>query len=428
MKMRKWRLLCASLAAAGALVMGMPGQPANVAEAMYSAKDAANHWYKTPNEQQKLFMLAIHDGDYATVKDLIDAGLDVNGVYEDGWGGATPLVVALNQGHREIMQLLLENGADPTGYYEFNGNHLLYLNVAAKKHMGLEVIQYLHNWGADINATCEKSDYLDQLKGNALTVLINSAYGYWGGSDDLEVVAYLLDQGINPDVPDKNKETAFVIAVKWRYYELMDLLANRGANVYATNYANKNAAEMALGMNDLQLYKHVKWLMDRGNQPSNYQPPAGAGISGSVAQAKVDRGTSLGKFADLYKKYSDASDKIYSELEAALADTSTGVTKEKLSKENDAIKQLKKLNEKMAKEDPLKGFKGYSVGEREKFTDLFDGLTEYNDAMIALLEYVVVHPTDGDHDQLVHLTAQVIKAQGVQKDRFAAVQEIIQQK
>lgn len=158
----------------------------------------------------------------------------------------------------------------------------------------------------------------------------------------------------------------------------------------------------------------------------NCQTPTGTSGSGNAAQ--VDRDTSLGKFVDLYKKYSDASDKIYNELDAALADTSTGVTKEKLSKEKDAIKQLKKLNEKMAKEDPLKGFKGYSVGEREKFTDLFDGLTEYNDAMIALLEYVVAHPTDGDHDQLVNLTAQVIKVQGDQKDRAAAVQEILQKK
>ena len=79
---RKWKLLCAGLVAAGVLVAGIPGEPAPVAEAMYSSVDAAHHWYKTPNEEQKLLMLAIHDGDYATVKDLIDAGLDVNGVYD----------------------------------------------------------------------------------------------------------------------------------------------------------------------------------------------------------------------------------------------------------------------------------------------------------------------------------------------------------
>ena len=69
----KWRILCAGLAAAGVLAAGLPGERMPVAEAMYSAVDASHHWYKTPSEQQKLFLLAIRDGDYATVENLINS-------------------------------------------------------------------------------------------------------------------------------------------------------------------------------------------------------------------------------------------------------------------------------------------------------------------------------------------------------------------
>ena len=157
---RKWKLLCAGLVAAGVLVAGVPGEQAPVAEAMYSSVDASHHWYKTPSQQQKLFMLAIRDGDYATVKDLIDAGVDVNGVYESsvGWPsnnpGATPLYIAIDNNQRDIMQLLLENGADVNGFYTFKGGYLPYMVLVS--YIGakcLDTLQYLHNWGADVNLT-----------------------------------------------------------------------------------------------------------------------------------------------------------------------------------------------------------------------------------------------------------------------------------
>lgn len=432
MKMKKWRLLCAGLAAAGVFVVGMPGEQVPVAEAMYSSVDASHHWYKAPNQQQKLMILAAKEGDYDTVKSMIDSGVDVNGVYPEGSynpRGTTALEIAMRSRHRDIMQLLLESGANPTGFYYFDGTLALYISEAVQMRLGVEPLQYLHNWGADINAVSSSG----WMKGNALSCLMfmakRDAFIYISGEQErLEMAKYLLEQGINPEVKNANDVTPFIEAASMGWINMIDVLADGGANVYAKDGNGRDAMQIALDKGWLEVYKHVKAIMERGNQPSNYTPPAGASISGSAAQAKVDRGTSLGKYAELYKKYSDASNQIYNELEAALADTSSGVTKEKLSKEKDAIKQLKKLNEKMAKEDPLKGFKGYSVGEREKFTDLFDGLTEYNDAMIALLEYVVAHPTDGDHDQLVNLTAQVIKVQGDQKDRAAAVQEILQKK
>ena len=126
-------------------------------------------------------------------------------------------------------------------------------------------------------------------------------------------------------------------------------------------------------------------------------------------------------------KYNDASNVIYNELTKSLKVDMTKPEQKKaaLAKEADAIKELRKLNEKMAKEDPLKGLKGYSVGEREKFTDAFDGIREKNEAMIAYMEYCVAHPDDAQEDQLTALTQAVLTAHETQKQRVDDVLALI---
>ncbi len=56
---------------------------------------------------------SIHDaarsGDSASVQTLLNTGIDVNKKNEDGW---TPLHIAASKNHREIVELLIKNGAD----------------------------------------------------------------------------------------------------------------------------------------------------------------------------------------------------------------------------------------------------------------------------------------------------------------------------
>ena len=424
---RKWKLLCAGLAAAGVLA-GMPGAQVPVAEAMYSTVDAAHHWYKTPNEQQKLFLLAIKDNDYATAKDMIDSGVDVNGVYRDFYSdGTTALQMAIRENNRNIMQLLLEQGAQVTGFTDFDGENVDYLVYALQQHReDLELVKYLHAWGADINGKTTNV-------GNALTFIVWNGYGE---NSVYEIARYLLEQGIDSEVKDRDGDTPFIDAVKRKQYSVIQLLAEKGANVNARDYHGKNAAELALQWQDLNLYKFVKGIMNRGNQPSNYTPPAGTAISmdntksnrtSSAAQSHAGRGATATKFSEVFVKYNDASNAIYNELTKSLKVDMTKPEQKKaaLSKEADAIKELRKLNEKMAKEDPLKGLKGYSVGEREKFTDAFDGIREKNEAMIAYMEYCVAHPDDAQEDQLTALTQAVLTAHETQKQRVDDVLALI---
>lgn len=56
------------------------------------------------------FIDAIKSGNRAAVQDMIDAGADLNQQDKQGW---TPLNWAVGSGQLEIVELLLERGADP---------------------------------------------------------------------------------------------------------------------------------------------------------------------------------------------------------------------------------------------------------------------------------------------------------------------------
>ena len=53
---------------------------------------------------------AAEQGDIKAVKQHLDAGADFDAAV--GEGGMTPLFIAARQGHKEIVELLIANGAD----------------------------------------------------------------------------------------------------------------------------------------------------------------------------------------------------------------------------------------------------------------------------------------------------------------------------
>ena len=60
----------------------------------------------SPDQQ---FVFACGDGDIVVVSDMLEQGLDANGV---GDVEGLPLLFALEAGHFEVAELLVENGAD----------------------------------------------------------------------------------------------------------------------------------------------------------------------------------------------------------------------------------------------------------------------------------------------------------------------------
>ncbi len=237
------------------------------------------HAHPHPNNNEKLFMLAVKKHDFGTVNDMLNAGVDINGVYKTDSREETPLYAAFKNKDREMMQFLLEHGADANGYYLFNNNYICYLVRAAIEYEDPEILQYLHNWGADINGTEYPSG------ANALNGCFEGALA-WGGAanNGVEKARYLLENGIKTECIPKNGffhpmnfefgygRTPFLGAVGANWPDMMELLANSGANINAKDANGKSALDIALAKQNLTLCKQVQDIMARGQQPSQYQP------------------------------------------------------------------------------------------------------------------------------------------------------------
>ena len=131
-------------------------------------------------EKQKLdtkLVEAAERGDINAVKGYIAEGADVNAQEKDD----TALDIASREGHKEIVGLLLENGAEVRTALHW---------AAAQALIG--IVELLLDRGADINAR----------DGAGFTPL------FWAAEDgNVNTVAFLLDKGADVNIRDYNGNT-----------------------------------------------------------------------------------------------------------------------------------------------------------------------------------------------------------------------------
>ena len=105
----------------------MGGSETVTPESRVVSKGCEARWYSDPTDNPACFQLqkrlseAARDGDLASVKELIQAGANVNGTAAPYF---SPLNLASASGHNEIVELLVADGAD-TNRVEGIGNTAL---------------------------------------------------------------------------------------------------------------------------------------------------------------------------------------------------------------------------------------------------------------------------------------------------------------
>ncbi|PQE05385.1 hypothetical protein CJF31_00011154 [Rutstroemia sp. NJR-2017a BVV2] len=207
--------------------------------------------------------LASESGHLEIVQLLLDHSADIKAASKYG---STPLQLASRSGHLEIVQLLLDRGADIEAADE-NGSTPLHLasgsshleivqllldrgayieavneNRSPPLHSAscgghLEIIQLLLDYGADINATGEDG---------WMSLYIASSSGH------LEIVQLLLD-------PNENRSTPLHLASCSGHLEIVQLLLDRGADIEAANENRSTSLQLASGSGYLET---VQLLLD----------------------------------------------------------------------------------------------------------------------------------------------------------------------
>lgn len=113
---------------------------------------------------------------------------------------------------------------------------------------------------------------------------------------DLGWMAFLLQNGAQPDVRDRHGNTALMIAVQIGYDQGAELLLGQGANVNATNNRGETPLIMAVHNHDLAL---ARTLLEVGANPR--QTDTVAGMSARDYAERDPRSATILKLIDSIK-------------------------------------------------------------------------------------------------------------------------------
>ena len=156
--------------------------------------------------------------------------------------GTTALIAASREGHEEVVQALLDKGADVNEKAN-NGTTAL---IAASQEGHKEVVQALLDKGADVNA---------KNNGGVPALIIAALTGH------KEVVELLLDKGADVNVRNNVGVTALVLASREGHKDVVQALLDKGADVNA-RANNGTTALMAVASKSHK--EVVQALLDKG--------------------------------------------------------------------------------------------------------------------------------------------------------------------
>jgi ankyrin repeat protein len=153
-------------------------------------------------------------------------------------GGATILHRAAEKGRKEVVALLLEEGASPD-IRDRMGNTPVQ-TAAIEGH--LDIVRLLFEAGANLNTT---NDY-------GLTPLLNALF-----NDNREVATFLLRNGADADYKSRQGSPALLIAAQKANLAFLDLLIAHGADMRAKGQFNARVLHAAVTSNQLNVVKFV---------------------------------------------------------------------------------------------------------------------------------------------------------------------------
>jgi serine/threonine protein kinase len=155
-----------------------------------------------------LFYKALREGNYKTIKQLLDSGTDPNA---RGPVGTTPLMMASKDGYIELVKSLLAAGAN-TSLKDYDGDTALHYAALAGR---IDSMRLLLDAGADVNIINKKGK----------TPLM-----YASSRGRIEVVKALLAAGADTKVRSSERKTALIYAEQEGYTEVEQILKAAAAS------------------------------------------------------------------------------------------------------------------------------------------------------------------------------------------------------
>nr|WP_240795551.1 ankyrin repeat domain-containing protein [Aquibacillus halophilus] len=180
----------------------------------------------------------VSDGDVEKVKKLLSsANYDVNElivIHEESYADLRLIDRAAENGHLEIIRILISYGADQQLVDTAGFNALIYAVIGGH----IEVVDYLLAQGADINFVVKDRSPHNLIGGK--TPLFYAVI-----HDNLEMVKLLVERGASLNQQDEFGDTASMTGATYNRSTVVDYLLNIGANTSLKNQNGETVFDMA---------------------------------------------------------------------------------------------------------------------------------------------------------------------------------------
>ncbi len=219
-----------------------------------------NYTGKTVGELNTLLLKSIEAGDLATVQTLVKHGADVNTEENRGHISKTALKVAIDNRHSQIIEYLIENGAD---VYES------ILNNAISSACSTDTLNYLISKGAEtkflsltewaavgsldkVKEEVEAGVDIEYTGSRATTALAEAS-----SNGHLTIVKYLISKGANIETFSESG-TPLLLASYEGHLDIVKYLVEKGAGKSVRNdYSGETALDSAAGNGHLDVVKYL---------------------------------------------------------------------------------------------------------------------------------------------------------------------------
>jgi len=216
--------------------------------------------YDQNNNSPLIF--AILEEDMEIIQYLIDHGADVNHTDEEK---QTPLEIAIRWGSLSDVKILIENGANVnTVMLDYQGKDISLLGYALQVHEP-DIANYLIQHGANLNYRNSKNEtvydvayeQIDKDNLEVMKILVDyDINGFkeriiWDSikhddEDHIEFFKFLIENQVDINIKDKDNNTPLGIAILSKNEELVDYLLKNNANILNINNYNQNIYDLAL--------------------------------------------------------------------------------------------------------------------------------------------------------------------------------------